>query len=128
MKWKRLFFVCSSLFLFLCTVGCKKTIRINVDPSLAPPSATTVAGATVEWNALSPGESFDVIFDSGLCTQKSPLHASYGHPAVCTIAPQQFKAKDQLNFYDYSIEGANGQRPPCPKLRMAVGPGHCPHC
>lgn len=89
----------------------------------------TVPGATLEWVATSPNESFDVVFDAGLCTQKSPLHATYGRPAVCVVAPQQFGPGNELIYYDYNTEGViNGKPISGPKERVAIGPRGCPGC
>ena len=148
MRWNRRFIVfCSSLVLLGLT-ACKKVVKINVDQSLAPLSAITEPGKSLEWVALTPGESFDVNFESGLCTQKSPIRASYGNPAICTVAPQTFGPQRQPIRYTYSIEGngpgtaasplpgpprPGGAPPPSPppppmQYSVLVGPVHCPYC
>jgi hypothetical protein len=109
--------------------GCKKVIKIQVDESLAPLSATPPPGGILEWAAMAPGESFDVIFESGLCIQKSPIHATYEHPAVCTVAPQKFGADKQPIFYTYRFEGnVDGKPLSSPTFKTAVGPHGCPWC
>jgi hypothetical protein len=121
--------VCWGSIVLFSLAGCKKVIRINIDPSLAPLSAIATPRATLEWVATSPDESFDVVFDSGLCIQKSPIHASYRQPAVCVVAPQQFSPGNQLIFYDYSAKGVvNGKPIQGPKERVAIGPRGCPGC
>ena len=147
MRWNRRFIVCCSSLVLLGFTACKKVVKINVDQSLAPLSAITEPGKSLEWVALAPGESFDVNFESGLCTQKSPIHATYGNPAICTVAQQTFGPQRQPIRYTYSIEGSrpeaaasrltappqSGGAPPptAPSptpYSVLVGPGHCPHC
>lgn len=129
MRWNRLFIVCCSSLLFLSFAGCKKVVRIKVNRTLAPVSATATPGATLEWVALSPGEEFDVKVDSGLCTQKSPLHASYGHPATCIVPPQQFGPGNEPNYYNYSIDGTVDGTPFHGSNQVvSIGPKHCPGC
>ncbi len=129
MRWSRRFIACCSPLLIFSFAGCKKVIRINVDPSLAPLSATTVPGATLEWAATSRDESFDVVFDSGLCNQKSPLHASYDRPAVCVVPLQQFGPGHEFIFYGYHIEGTvNGKPTRGPREMVAIGPTGCHQC
>src|SRR5882757_8323435 len=90
MKFNRPFIVFCSPIILMGFAGCKKVIKINVDRTLAPPVATTAPGETLEWVATEPGETFDVVFQAGLCTQTSPIRATYGHPALCTVAAQNF--------------------------------------
>jgi hypothetical protein len=130
MRWNRLFIVCCSSVILFSFAGCKKVIQINVEPSLAPLSAIATPGKTLQWVATASGESFDVVFDSGLCTQKSPIHASYRKPAVCTIAPQTLGGeKGPTTIYTYSIEGNVDGRPfHGPKYNIMVGPARCKYC
>jgi hypothetical protein len=129
MRWNRLFTVCCSSLILMGFAGCKKVVKIDVDRSLAPLSATTAPGETLEWVATAPDETFDVVFDSGLCTQKSPIHASYGKSAVCTVGPQTFGPEKRQLLYTYSFEGDVGGKPfSSPKYMVRVAPGHCPHC
>lgn len=129
MRLKRLFIACYGSLLLIAFVGCKKTVEIDVDETLAPVSATPPPGGTIKWAAIAPGESFDVIFDPGLCTQKSPIHATYGNPAVCTVAPQRFKEGKEPIFYKFHyvryLDGKPIQSPPFP---IAIGPHGCPWC
>jgi hypothetical protein len=134
MRWNRLFVVCCSSIIFFSFAGCKeKVVRINVihlDQSLTPLSAIAAPGETLEWVATASDESFDVVFASGLCTQKSPIHASYRKPAVCTIAPQNFERDKRPIVYTYSLEGkVDGKPLDDPKYPVLVTPpDHCPFC
>ena len=129
MRWNRLFFVCFSSLLFLCSVGCskKKIVRIGVDPhTLVPISAYVNPGATLEWVATSPDEKFEIKFDNpGLCVQKSPIPASYGSPAKCDVPRQQQPGQ----VYEYSIEGMVEGKPIPPQnyVIMLSRPTGCPH-
>jgi hypothetical protein len=131
MRRNRLFSVCCSSLLLLAFAGCKKIVKIQVDQSLAPITATTVAGATLEWTAAGRGESFDVSWQDGLCQKgtPNPIHASYGKPAICRVASQTFGSDKQPIIYTYSFDGkANGKPCPRPEYKMAVGPGGCRSC
>jgi hypothetical protein len=129
MRFKRLSIACYSSLLLIGFAGCKKIVKVDVDEkTLAPLISTPPPGGTLEWTAMAQGESFDVSFEPGLCTQKSPLHATYEHPAVCTIAPQAFKGDNQAIFYTYEISGNVEGKPTHMTYRAAVGPGGCPHC
>ncbi len=129
MKLKRLFIACYGSLLLMGFAGCKKIVEVKIDEkTLAPLIATPPPGGTLEWAATTQGESFDVSFESGLCTQKGPLHATYEHPAVCTIAPQSFKGDNQAIFYTYEISGIVDGKQTHTTYRAAVGPGGCPHC
>ena len=127
MRWNRVCIACCSLIILVGLAGCRKAVRIDVDQSLAP-SLTAVSGQTLEWIATAPDQSFTVDFDSGLCTQKSPISASYGHPAVCTVAKQDFASGKPI-FYTYFYEGTvDGKPVRSPKYRLAIGPGSCRFC
>jgi hypothetical protein len=129
MRLKPLFIACYGSLLLIGFAGCKKTVEIDVDDKLAPLSASPPPGGTLKWAAMTPDENFDVIFDQGLCTQKSPLHATYEHPAVCTIAPQHFKDGKQPIVYNFHFQGYVRGKPICsPTHQMYIGPGGCPHC
>jgi hypothetical protein len=146
MRWNRLFVVCCSSIIFLSFVGCKKEAVkinvINVDQSLTPLSAIAAPGKTLEWVAMASDESFDVLFAPGLCTQKSPVHASYKKPALCTVAPQNFERDKRPIVYTYSLEGKVNGKPlddpkypilvvpdePPPHCKFCIGPGHCSYC
>lgn len=129
MRWNRLFIVCcSSLVLFTFT-GCKRVIKIHVDTNLAPTTPTSVPGDTLKWFAIAQDESFDVIPDDSLCIQKGRLHAIYGHPAECTVAPYDFKDKKQPVLHTYRIEGkVNGEPFVSTNFSAPVGQRHCPYC
>jgi hypothetical protein len=128
MRWNRVCIACCSLIILVGLAGCRKAVKIDVDQSLAP-FLTVVSGQTLEWVATASDQSFTVDFDSGLCTQKSPISASYGHPAVCTVAKQHFGSGQQLIFYNYVYESTvNGKPIRSPKYRVAIGPGGCKHC
>jgi hypothetical protein len=142
MSWNRLFIVCCSLIILFNFAGCKKVVevRINVDPDLTLVSAIAAPGESLEWVATASDESFDVVFDSGLCTQKSPIHATYKNPAVCTIAPQTFEREKRSITHTYRLEGNVDGKPfrspnysivvvpkPCPHC-PTLQPGHCPYC
>jgi hypothetical protein len=131
MRGNRLFIVCcSSLFLF-GFAGCKKIATINVDQSLAPLTATTSPGKTLEWVPIAPGETFDVSWQPGLCQKDTPnpIPASYGKPAVCIVAPQTYGSDKQWITYTYSFEGnVDGKPFRSPKYKMAVGPRGCKSC
>jgi hypothetical protein len=147
MRLNRLFIVCCSSLMLMGFAGCKKVVKIKVDQSLAPLSAVTHPGETLEWAASADGESFEVNFESGLCTQKSPIRASYGNPAVCTVARQNFGPEKRPILYTYSIEGnvpgaairsapatplpsppPPGPPPPGTLYHVLVGPRGCPSC
>jgi hypothetical protein len=130
MKSNRLLIACYGSLILMGFAGCRKKVisQIDVDRTLAPLSPTPPPGKTLEWLATTPGLTFDVSFESGLCTQKSPIHASYDHPAVCTIAPQTFRGENQANFYTYRLDGNVDGKPRHMTYRIAVGPGGCPHC
>jgi hypothetical protein len=135
MRWNRVFIVCCSSILFFSFAGCKekeKVIRINivhVDQSLKPLSAIAAPGRTLQWVAMASGDSFDVVFQSGLCTQKSPIHASYRKPAECTIAPQDFGRDKRPILYTYSLKGeVNGKPLEDPDYPILVAPDHCDYC
>jgi hypothetical protein len=131
MKWNRRFIVCGSAVALLTFAGCKKIVRITVDQSLAPITATTSPGETLEWVADQPGESFDVSWQPGLCQNGTlnPIPASYGKPAMCTVAPQHFTEPDTMIPYTYVLSGNVKGRPfQSPKYKMAVGPGGCKSC
>lgn len=118
---------CSSLFL-MGLAGCSRTTQVEVGPALVP-MASAAPGDTVEWVATAPGESFDVVFQSGLCTQASPIHATYEHPALCTVAKQSFESKTVPILYTYHFEGVRDGRPVrSPDYQASIGPGGCPHC
>ena len=128
MRWNRLCMGYCSLFILAGLAGCRKIVRIDVDQSLAP-SLTAVSGETLEWVATAPDQSFTVDFDSGLCTQKGPITASYGHPATCTVAKQHFGSGQQLIVYSYFYESTvHGKPKRSPKYMIAIGPGSCRHC
>jgi hypothetical protein len=129
MRWTRLFIVCYSSIILFGFAGCKKPIVINVDPSVGQLSAVVAPGDTLEWIATTAGESFDVVFDdSTLCTQKSPLHASYKNPAKCTIAPQTFVDKQPKSYTYNLVVKEDGKPLPSPKYNILVAPGHCRYC
>ena len=131
MRRNRLFIVCCSLIILFNVAGCKKVaeVRINVYPSLTLVSAITAPGKNLEWVATASGESFDVVFDSGLCTQKSPIHASYKNPAVCTIAPQPFGREKRPITYAYSLEGnVDGKPFHSQNYQIVVAPNACSEC
>jgi hypothetical protein len=145
MRWNRLFVVCCSSIILFSFAGCKGVVRINVmniNHSLTPLSAVVEPGETLEWVATTSDESFDVIFDSGLCTQKSPIHASYRKPARCTIAPQNFGRDKRPIIYIYSLEGKVDGKPlgdspnpilvapdaPPTNCKFCIGPQHCSWC
>jgi hypothetical protein len=133
MRWNRLFVVCCSSIIFFSFVGCKqKVVRINiinVDHSLTPLSAMAAPGQTLEWVAMASDDSFDVVFDSHLCTQKSPIHASYKKPALCTIAPQNFGPDKQPIVYTYGLQGkVDGKPINDPPNPVLVVPGNCKEC
>jgi hypothetical protein len=118
------------LVLFGCA-GCKKIVKINVDQSLAPLTANTSPGKTVEWVATASGENFSVFWQPGLCEKDTPnpIPASYGKPAVCTVASQSFQNEDKSITYTYTLEGnVDGKPFRSPEYKMRVGPGGCPHC
>jgi hypothetical protein len=128
MRWNRLCIGCCSLIMLVGLAGCRKVVKIDVDQSLAP-LLTVVSGQTLEWFATAPDQSFTVDFASGLCTQKSPIAASYGHPAVCTVAKQNFGSGQQPIFYTYVYEGTlHGKPIRSPIYRVAIGPGGCRYC
>ena len=130
MKWTHLCTICCSPIVCLAIVGCnqQQPLTINVDPTLAPVT-TAVSGQTLKWVSDSPDETFKVIFDPGLCTVSGPITASYGHPAVCTVAPQTFAPGTKINVYTYVLDGTvNGKPTRSPKFKMAIGPGSCKHC
>lgn len=131
MRWNHRFIVCCSSLVLFGFAGCKKVIKINVDRSLAPPIATTAPGETLEWVATESGETFDVVFQAGLCTQTSPIRATYGHSALCTVATQTFGlSKQPILYYTYHLESPvdAGRVLRGPEYKVAIGPGHCPHC
>jgi hypothetical protein len=132
MRLKSLFIACYGSLLLIGLAGCKKTVEIAVDEkTLAPIIPTPPPGGTLEWGAMTPGQSFDVIFDPGLCRQKSPIHATYGHPAVCTVAPQQFGAGKEAIHYAYHIQPYQDGKPtppPSQQFDLYIGPRGCPWC
>jgi hypothetical protein len=136
MTVNRLFIACYSSLILMGFAGCQKgiqekVVKIDVDPSLAPISPAPPPGKTVEWVATVPGESFAVSWQAGLCDKNTPnpIHATYEHPAMCTIAPQTF-TKQQPILYYYCFKGKTPDGKPfeSPQYKMAVGPGGCPHC
>ena len=128
MRWNCLCIACYSLIILVGLAGCRKAVKIDVDQSLAP-LLTAVSGQTLEWVVTAPDQSFTVDFDSGLCTQKSPISASYGHPAVCTVAKQHFGSGQQPIVYSYFYEGTvRGKPTRSPKYLIAIGPGGCRYC
>jgi hypothetical protein len=128
MRWNRLCIGCCSLIILVGLAGCRKALKIDVDQSLAP-VLTAVSGQTLEWVVSARDQSFTVDFDSGLCVQKSPISASYGHPAVCTVAKQDFGSGQQPIFYTYVYEGTlHGKPIRSPIYRVAIGPGGCRYC
>ena len=135
MRFNRLFIACCSSLILTGFAGCRKIVRINVDPNLAPIVAYTAPDRRLEWVATAPGQSFDVIFEAGLCTEKSPIHATYEHPAVCTVAKQKFTDKQPI-LYSYNLQGWKDGKP-CPECRTPtfkvsvgpnIGPVICHHC
>lgn len=129
MKWNRRLIICSSSVAFFAFAGCKKIVRITVDQSLAPITASP--GETLEWIAGQSGETFDVFWQPGLCQNgtPNPISASYGKPAMCTVAPQTYGYGNQSITYTYSFEGTvNGKRSHSPEYKMAVGPRGCKSC
>jgi len=102
-----------------------------VDQALAPITATTSPGQTLEWVAGAPGETFDVSWQPGLCQNgtPNPIPASYEKPARCTVAPQQFAKPDTLIVYTYVLNGiVEGKPYRSLQYKMAVGPGGCKSC
>jgi hypothetical protein len=78
---------------------------------------------------MASDDSFDVVFDSHLCTQKSPIHASYKKPALCTIAPQNFGPDKQPIVYTYGLQGkVDGKPINDPPNPVLVVPGNCKEC
>ena len=126
---KSLFIVCCCLTALIGLSGCRKVIRIDVDQSLAPSTAVTAPGQTLEWVATSAGESFTVVPDPGLCAESSSLDASYDRPAKCKVARQTFGSDKQPIAYGYFFEGhVHGKPTRSPKYMVRVGPGSCTHC
>ncbi len=131
MRSTRLFIACCSSLVILGFAGCKKIVTINVDQSLAPLTATTSPGQTLEWVAVTRGETFNVSWQPGLCQKNTlnPIPASYGKPAICIVAPQVFGPDKHPITYTYSFDGeVDGQPTHSPKYKMAVGPGGCRSC
>ena len=131
MRWNRRFIVCCSSLVLFSFAGCKKVVKINVDQSLAPFTATSSPGQTLEWVATSPGKSFGVSWQPGLCEKgtPNPIPASYGKPAVCTVAPQTFGPEEQPITYTYSLEGnVDGKPFHGPEFSVMVAPRPCRHC
>ena len=131
MRWNRRFIVCGSSLVLFAFAGCKKVVKITVDQSLAPITATTSPGATLEWVAAGRGESFNVFWQDGLCQKgtPNPIHGVYGKPAVCTVASQTFGSEKQPITYTFSFEGnVDGKPSRSPKYKMAVGPRGCKSC
>jgi hypothetical protein len=110
----------------------QKVVEIEVDSDLVPISPAPPPGKTVEWVVTTPGESFAVSWQPGLCDKNTPnpIPATYGHPARCTIAPQTFTKQEPTHDYTYCFKSKtpDGKPRDCPKYMMKVGPGGCPHC
>jgi hypothetical protein len=132
-KWNCRFIVCLSSIILFSFAGCKKAIEIPIEipitPSLTPAPITVAApGDTLTWVAIASDQSFDVVVDPGLCTQKTPPHASYKNPAFCTI-DHQAGGPDKQKSYTYFLKGnVNGTPFKSPPYTIVVGPAHCSHC
>jgi hypothetical protein len=140
MRLNRLFIACYSSLILIGIAGCpknvqqvkQKVVEIEVDSSLAPITPAPPPGNIVEWVVTTPGESFAVSWQQGLCDKNTPnpIPASYGHPAMCTIGPQTFTKQQPVLDYTYCFQGKtpDGKPRESPKYMMRVGPGGCPHC
>lgn len=155
MRWNRRVMVCCSSLVLFGLAGCAKHVKIKIgDRTLAPITGTSSPGDTLEWVAVSPGESFSIHWQEGLCKQgtPNPIPASYGNPARCVVAapnpkqappqtPQQAAPQAQpapqqnppppstSTEYTYTIEGTKDGKPfTSPDYTVSVGPHGCHIC